>query len=187
MAATEFWSLEDVKRMIEEFSKILKGEYLHGVSNLVGITTCGDYRRNPSMGQFKYFSSVVTVDKEEDVELARQIIEHNLRFVYPGIDKRSYRGYDYCALPDGTGSVSWLVVPIDCAGTAMIHATGPNIFISMMEMFCETLQATFKPTGIVTKFRDKVNFETEEEVFEYLGIKYVPPAMRDKVEYLDPV
>ena len=86
---------------------------------------------------------------------------------------------------DGSGNVSWLVVPQEQAGAATLHATGPVSFIKMMEMFAESQGMIFGASGLKRGDEKLVSID-ENEVFSVIGAHFVPLNERETVRYLEP-
>ena len=122
----------------------------------------------------------------ENLPDIRERVKANVQANFMGASIRNFKLYDYVALPDGTGNVSWLVVPAAQAGAATLHATGPVTFCKMIEMFAESQGLTFGASG-VKRGDDKLVTPDEQSVFSAIGAGFVSLDLRESIRYIDPV
>lgn len=187
MAAKDFWTREQADHLASQitqaFSSVPNG---YEVGTFIErIIVCGDVRRNPTATNVKHLCVVGVCKPSVNLADVRGFVKANVSAIYPGSSVRNFKLYDYVELPDGSGNVSWLVVPQEQAGAATLHATGPVSFIKMMEMFAESQGMIFGASGL-KRGDDKLVSVDENEVFSVIGAHFVPLNERETVRYLEP-
>ncbi len=186
MAAYDFWSAEYVRNLTEQINPAFgSGGFYNVKSGVDRVVVCGDIRRNPDAKKVKHLCFVVVGTEGANLVDLRARISANVKAIWPGAVVKSFKVYDYTALPDDSGSVSWIVVDPAYAGAATVHATGPVILCQMIDMFAEKRGMKFGASGL--KQGDvKLATPDEETFFHALGAKFIPVAERESVRYLEP-
>lgn len=188
MAAKTFWTraqADDLANQIIQAFNVVPGGY--DVTAFIERTiVCGDVRRDQMVTNVKHLCVVGVCEASSNLADVRGFVKANVSAIYPGAAIRNFKLYDYVELPDGSGNVSWLVVPKSQVGAATLHATGPVSFIKMMEMFAESVGMIFGASGL-KRGDEKFSTIDENEVFKTMGAHFVPLNERETVRYLDPL
>lgn len=74
-----------------------------------------------------------------------------------------------------------IIVPFDCYYTALMHFTGSSIFNQKMRLHAKSLDMKLNEYGLfklVNKQYIKIAIKSEEDIFNVLLIKYIPPEKR---------
>lgn len=189
MAAKTFWTREQAESLVTTLLPTFGEGSQYNVSEEVERTVvCGDIRRDPQVTAVKHLCIVAVVREgmEESIPTVREKIKSNVQAIFMGSSIRNFKMYDYVEIPDGTGNVSWLVVPTAQAGAATLHATGPVTFCKMVEMFADSRGLVLGASG-VKRGDEKLQTLDEQAVFSAIGAEFVPLDLRESVRYIDPV
>lgn len=186
MAATTMWSRAYANTLCTTLTRAFADGPMYNVSpDVEEVIVCGDLRRNVHAEQVTHICLVGIIKDSSITADVRARVNANVQAIYPGTQVRTYKLYSYVALPDGSGNVSWVVIPRENAGAALLHATGPVIFVKMLEMFAESVGMKFGASGLYLGDA-KLLTPTEQAVFERLRARYIAPPARDEARYLEP-
>lgn len=192
MAAKTAWSREQADQLIGVLSGAFGQGLVYDVSEFIEqVVPCGDVRRDPNASSVKHLCIVGVVrDLPEDASPnlvdIRARVKANVQAVYPGASIRNFKLYDFVELPDGSGNVSWLVIPEAQAGAALLHATGPIQFSEMVDLFASSRGFRFGASGLKSGDQKLVS-RTEEDVFRLMEAQFVPAEKRDDARSIDPI
>ncbi len=172
MAAKTTWSRERAEALAVRVTECMAG------TGVVKTFPCGELYRTPEKAQVKQLCVVGVLSESGDSEDARSQIKSRAEVEFIGCRIKKFKIYDYVELEDG--NVSWLVIPPEQLGAAMLHANGPIPFVKMIEVFAESRGLKFGASGLKSGDDKQVTL-TEEDVFVQLGIDFVLPGERDDV------
>lgn len=180
MAAKTFWTREQAEVIINTIKSCMCDNTYNDVCGVIdNVVVCGDIRLNPNATTVNCISLVGVCRKGIDYKIPRDMVAYNVRSVYKGSVVRAYKAYDFTELPDGAGSVSWIVANHDSAGASIVYATGPQIFNDMIKLYAETKGLTYKSDGLkLTSTGERLETPTEEDLFKLLGIEFIPADRR---------
>lgn len=172
MAAKTTWSRERAEALAGRLAECMAG------TGVVQVFHCGELYRLPEAADVKQLCVVGTLSEAADSETVRSQIKSRAEVEFIGCKVKKFKIYDYVELEDG--NVSWLVIPPEQLGAALVHANGPVPFVKMIEVFAESRGLKFGASGLKNGDDKQVTL-TEEDVFVQLGIEFVPPGERNDV------
>jgi DNA polymerase/3'-5' exonuclease PolX len=177
MAAKTFWNRTYVDNIVSQLRSAMVNSYYDLTEAIEEIVVCGDIRRDPNAQQVRHLCLVVITRDDASIPDMREKIKSNVRHLLLGSDIRGFKAYDFVVLPDGSGNISWLLVPRHLSGAAMVHATGPIEYVKYLEAMAKSKGMVFSASGLKVN-ESKVPTLSEESLYEALGLMFVPPERR---------
>lgn len=174
MPAKEFWGDGYAKGIVCTLTSCM-------LDCIKEVIVCGDQRLSPSSTKVKYLSLVAICNHDSDYKIVRAQVQANVQAMWKPQKVRQFRAMDFIDLPDGSGSVSWIVCGADTAGAAIVYATGDLMFNEMVTMYAKSKGMTFAQSSL--KLGEvKLSTPTEESFFSELGIPFIPPEKRPGIQ-----
>ncbi|KKN96653.1 hypothetical protein LCGC14_0162970 [marine sediment metagenome] len=175
MAAKTTWSRERAESLAARIMSCMAG------TGVIETFPCGELYRLPEKAQVKQLCVVGVLSETADSGDVRSQIKSRAEVEFTGCKIKKFKIYDYVEFEDG--NVSWLVIPPEQLGAAMLHANGPVPFVKMIEVFAGSKGLKFGASGLK---REDVKLVTpcEKSLFEELGLDFVSPGERDDIRTL---
>jgi len=180
---------------ITVIEKFLKKTASQIDKNLV-LTICGSFRRgkktsgdidvilfHPQLKTLKSVKYPETVRGKNYLNLLVELLKEK-NFILDDIDKNyhvKYMGFSkYQKYPVRRLDIT--IVPYESRYTALLHSTGPHELNSKMRIEAKRRGLTLNQYGLykVGEKKIRIPIHSEKEVFEKLGMVYLPPKSREK-------
>lgn len=168
-------------------------EYLHQVlleidPELFGII-CGSYRRlAPTSGDIdmlivhpkvKNISAKVTLKKNYLAIFISRLIDDGFIVDSLTAENVSTKYMGYCRYNDyPIRRIDIRFIPYDSYHTAILYFTGPKEFNTRMRRLANTMGYSLSEYGLTDENGKLIKVRSEKEVFDILGMEYIPPEKR---------
>lgn len=168
-------------------------EYLHQVlleidPELFGII-CGSYRRmTPTSGdidmlivhpKIKNMSAKVSLKKNYLSIFIKKLKEDNFIIDSLTSDDVTTKYMGYCKYKDyPLRRIDIRFIPYDSYYTAILYFTGPKDFNTRMRRLALTMGYSLSEYGLTDEHGKVLKVQSEKEVFDILGMEYIPPEKR---------
>lgn len=180
---------------IDQFNVMLKGLFL-GIDKKLGYEICGSYRRKKDFsGDIDVLFAHADIKVKADLDLSQvnylkivvdKLIEDG--YIIDSLDQnidKYYKGVVRTLDGGAARRIDIMIIPLWSFPTAVLHATGSGDFNqdirihAMKKGYTLSQHGLFKLRADGKPEEDPIPVSSEEEVFEILGLYYVPPEERN--------
>jgi DNA polymerase beta len=188
---------DSYQKSIPRIEMMKMDKYLHSVlskidDNLFGVM-CGSYRRLSLLSNDIDFMivhpSIITMDDLEKSHLLKKIVDilHKSKFIIADLTDKNYvtKYMGFCKLENNPiRHIDIRLMPLESYYPALLHFTGSGNYNRKMRTVAIDLEMKLSEYGLfkIKKNGDEemVNIKSEKDIFNKLGLEYVPPEERSE-------